>query len=102
MHNNKQAIELEYVIGQPAIDCLSHIEQIVSDYRDERPEDGMLMKIGIRNKLGDVSLVIRAKGLTAFMYVIESLIALEMVDELEDGESTVDGFDAIFQQGWVQ
>tara|TARA_B100000749_G_C18445154_1_gene473935 strand:+ start:3465 stop:3773 length:309 start_codon:yes stop_codon:yes gene_type:complete len=102
MPDKKSAITLENVSGQPEIDCLLHIEQIVSDYRDERPDEGMLMKIGVRNRLGSVAIIIRTKGLAAFMYVIESLIALEMIDELEDEESTVDGFDAIFQHGWVQ
>ncbi|MEO7031497.1 MAG: hypothetical protein ABI351_07275 [Herbaspirillum sp.] len=52
--------------------------------------------IGIRNEAGDIYRIIGADKLGSYMNAVEELADLEMVDELQNATSAVDGYDSIF------
>lgn len=54
--------------------------------------------IGIRNEDGEIYRLIGATRHNSFMNAIEELFDLGLVDELQDGDTTRDGCDAIFSE----
>lgn len=54
--------------------------------------------IGIRNEDGDIYRLIGAAKHNNFMNAVEELFDLGLTDELQDIETTQDGYDAIFSE----
>jgi hypothetical protein len=52
--------------------------------------------IGIRNESGKIYRIIGAPALKNYMNAVEELLDLGLVDELQDAEKSVDGYDSIF------
>jgi hypothetical protein len=52
--------------------------------------------IGIRNESGKIYRIIGAPALRNYMNAVEELLDLGLVDELQDAEKSVDGYDSIF------
>ena len=63
---------------------------------DEVKQEKML--IGVRNETGEIYRLIGASQLNSFMYAVEELFDLGLVDELQDTEEPKDGCDAIFSE----
>jgi len=54
--------------------------------------------IGVRNEDGEIYRLIGATRHNSFMNAIEELFDLDLVDELQDTDATVEGCDAIFSE----
>lgn len=52
--------------------------------------------IGVRNESGKIYRIIGAPALKNYMNAVEELLDLGLVDELQDAEKSVDGYDSIF------
>lgn len=57
------------------------------------------MLLGVRNEQKEIYRQIGVTGLDKFIGVIADLIKLGFIDELEDQEDPMDGYDAIFRKG---
>lgn len=52
--------------------------------------------IGIKNESGKIYRIIGAPALKNYMNAVEELLDLGLVDELQDAEKSIDGYDSIF------
>lgn len=72
------------------------IDNLLLDQASEEDVRKETLVIGIRNESGKIYRIIGAPALKNYMNAVEELLDLGLVDELQDAEKSVDGYDSIF------
>jgi hypothetical protein len=72
------------------------IDNLLLDQASEEDVRKETLIIGIRNESGKIYRIIGAPALKNYMNAVEELLDLGLVDELQDAEKSVDGYDSIF------
>lgn len=72
------------------------IDNLLLDQASEEDVRKETLVIGIRNESGKIYRIIGAPALKNYMNAVEELLDLGLVDELQDADKSVDGYDSIF------